>query len=69
MLNLADNHGITLIPTYKHTHLNVEAECLPYRKLAMEWQLLCCIAQMAFQLSSQPDVNLLASLHTNESQH
>ena len=24
ILNLADKHGITLIPTYIHTHLNVE---------------------------------------------
>ena len=45
ILNLANRHGITLIPANIHTHLNVEAEYLSQGRLVPNWHLLSCIAQ------------------------
>ena len=65
ILNLANKHGITGIPAYIPTHLNVKA-CPG--KLVPEWHLLPCIAHAAFQLWSQPEVDLFSSSCTNEYQ-
>ena len=36
ILDLANMHGITLIPENIPTHLNVEATCLSWRRLVIE---------------------------------
>ena len=69
ILILADKHGITLIPAYIPTHLNVEADYLSQGRLVQEWYLLPCIAQAAFQLWGQLEMDLLVSSHTNQYQH
>ena len=38
--NLANKHGITLIPAYIPTHCNVEANTLSHRSLVLEYHLL-----------------------------
>ena len=40
ILSLTDKHGITLIPAYIPTHLNVEADYLSQDWLLPEWHLL-----------------------------
>ena len=50
ILILADNYGITLIPAYICTHLNVKADYLSEGRLIPEWHLLPCIVQVVFQL-------------------
>ena len=44
ILNLADKHGVTPIPAYIYTHLNVEADYLACRRLVPKWNLLPHIA-------------------------
>ena len=68
MLNLADKHGIILIPAYISTHLNVEADYLSMGQLVPKWYLLPCIAQAACHLWGHPEVDLLASSCTNQCQ-
>ena len=68
-LNLADKHGITLIPTYIHIHLSVEANYLSWGRLVLEWYLLPNIAHVAFQLCSQPEMCLLATSCTKQCQY
>ena len=40
ILSLSDNHGITLIPAYIPTPLNVEADNLSWGQMLSEWYLL-----------------------------
>ena len=47
----------------------MEADYLSWRSLVLEWHLLSCIAQEAFELRGQLGVDLLASTHTNQCQH
>ena len=61
ILSLTDKHGITLIPTYIPTHLNVEADYLSLDQMLPEWHLLPQVAQAAFHLWGHPEVDLLAS--------
>ena len=44
ILSLTDKHGITLIPTYISTHLNVQADYLSQDQLLPEWHLLPQVA-------------------------
>ena len=52
--NLASKHGITLIPGYTPTHLNVEANNLSAGRLFPEWHLHQ-IFLAVFQLLGQPE--------------
>ena len=61
ILSLTDKHGITLLPAYIPTHLNVEADFLSRDRLLPEWHLLPQVAQAAFCLWGLPEVDLLAS--------
>ena len=65
ILNLANKHGITLIPTYMPTHLDVEASYLSWGWLVLERNLLLHMAQAALQLCGQMEVDLLGSPCTN----
>ena len=72
ILNLADKHvkhGVTLIPIYIPTHLNVEAKYPSQGWLIPEWHVLPCIAQAAFNLWCHPEGDLLASSHTKQCLH
>ena len=66
ILSLTDKHGITLLPAYIPTHLNVEADYLSWDWLLPEWHLL---PQVAFSLWGFPEVDLLASSHSMQCQH
>ena len=48
ILSLTNKHGITLLPAYIPTHLNVEADFLSWDWLLPEWHLLPQVAQAAF---------------------
>ena len=48
IFNLANRHGITRIPTYMPTHLNVEAEYLSQGQFVLECHWLPYIAEAAF---------------------
>ena len=65
---MADKHGITLIPAYIHTHLNLKADHQSKERFVPEWYFLPCIVQVAFQLWGKPSVDLLASSGTNQCQ-
>ena len=67
-LDLAGIHGITLIPAYVPTHLNVETNYLSWGRLVTQWHLLPHIAEFAFQLQGHPEVDLLAFSNTNQYQ-
>ena len=69
ILSLADKHGITLIPAYIPTHLNVEADYLSWDQLLPEWHLLPQVAHAAFCLWGLPEVDLLTSSHSTQCQH
>ena len=69
ILSLTDKHGITLLPAYIPTHLNVEADYLSWDWLLPEWYLLPQVAQAAFCLWGLPEVDLLASSHCTQCQH
>ena len=69
ILSLTDKHGITLLPAYIPTHLNVEADYLSWDQLLLEWHLLPQEAQVAFCLWGLPEVDLLASSHSTQCQH
>ena len=64
ILNLADMHGITLIPTYIHTHLHVEADC--HGEGWFQSAMFFLIAEAKFHLWDQLEVNFLSSLYINE---
>ena len=68
ILSLTDKHGITLLPAYIPTHLNVEADFLSWDWLLPEWHLLPQVAQAAFHLWGLPEVDLLASSHSTQCQ-
>ena len=69
ILSLTDKHGITLLPTYIPTHLNVEADFLSWDQMLLEWHLLPQVTQAAFQFWGLPEVDLLASSHSTQCQH
>ena len=69
IFNLADMYGITLIPSYIPTHLNVEADYLAQGRYVPEWHLLPNATEASFQHWGQLGVDLLASSHTNQCQH
>ena len=50
ILSLTNKHGITFLPAYIPTHLNVEADYLSWDQLLPEWHLLPQVAQAAFCL-------------------
>ena len=57
ILNHSQKHGITLTLGYINTHLNVEADYLSWRRLVPEWHLLPHIAEVAFQLWGQQEID------------
>ena len=69
ILGLTDKHGITLLPAYIPTHLNVEADFLSQDWMFPEWHLLPQVAQAAFHLWGLPEVDLLASSCSTQCQH
>ena len=69
ILHLTDKHGITLIPAYIPTHLNVEADYLSWDQILLELHLLPQVAQAAFHFWGLPEVDLLASSHSTHCQH
>ena len=69
ILRMTNKHGITLIPAYISTHLNVEADYLSQDGMLPEWHLLLQVAQAAFHLWGLPQMNLLASSHSTQCQH
>ena len=69
ILSLTDKHGITLLPAYIPTHLNVEADFLSQDRMLPEWHLLPQVAQTAFHLWGLPEVDLLASSCSIQCQH
>ena len=50
IFNTANKHGITLVPAYIPTHLNVAVDYLSWGQLLPQWHLLVHIAQVAFHL-------------------
>ena len=69
ILSLINKHGITLLPAYIPTHLNVEADFLSWDWLILEWHLLPQVAQVAFCLWGLPEVELVASSCSTPCQH
>ena len=69
ILSLTDKHGITLLPAYIPTHLNVEADFLSRDWMLPEWHLLALVAQATFDLWGLPEVDLLESSHSTQCQH
>ena len=67
--SLTNKHGITLLPAYIPTHLNVEADYLPWDWLLLEWHILPPVADAAFDLWGLPEVDLLASSCSTQCQH
>ena len=68
-LSLTNKYGITLLPVYIPTHLNVEADFLSWDWMLPEWHLLPQVVQAAFHLWGLPEVDLLASSHSTQCQH
>ena len=50
ILSLTDKHGITLIPAYISTYLNVEADYVSQDQMLPEWHLLPQVTHAAFYL-------------------
>ena len=69
ILSLTDKHGITHIPAYIPTHLNVEADSLSQDQLLPQWHLLPQVAHAAFCLWALLEVDLLASSCSTQCQH
>ena len=69
ILSLTDKHGITLLPAYIPTHLNVEADYLSWDQFLPEWHLPPQVAHAAFCLWGLPEVDLLVSSHSTQCQH
>ena len=69
ILSLTNRHGITLLPAYIPTHLNVEADFLSWDRMLLEWHLLPQVAHTTFHLWGLPEVDLLASSHSTQCQH
>ena len=69
ILSLTNKHGITLIPAYIPTHLNVEVDYLSWDQLLPQWHLLPQVAHAVFHLWGLPEVDLLASSHSTQCQH
>ena len=62
ILSLTDKHGITLLPAYIPTLLNVEADYLCQDQMPLEWHLLPQVAHVAFCLWGLPEVDLVETL-------
>ena len=60
ILNLANKHDITIIPSYVHTHLNGKSDYQSWGRLITGWYLFPYIAQGVLQLWGQLEVDLLA---------
>ena len=69
ILTLTDKHGITLIPAYFPTHLNVGADYLSWDQMLPEWHLLPQVAQGTFHFWGLSEVDLLAFSHSTQCQH
>ena len=69
ILSLTNKYGITLLPAYIPTHLNVEADSLSWYQSLLEWQLLPQVAQVAFCLWGLLEVDLMAASHSTQCQH
>ena len=69
ILSLTDKHGITLLPAYIPTHLNVKADFLSQDRMLLEWHLLPQGTQAAFHLWGLPEVDFLAPSHSTQCQH
>ena len=69
ILSLTNKHGITLLPAYIPTHLNVEVDFLSQDQLLPEWHLLPQVAQGVFHHWGLPEVDLLASSCSTQCQH
>ena len=69
ILSPTDKHGITLLPAYISTLLNVEADYLSWDWLLSERHLLPQVAQVTFCLWGLPEVDLLAYSHSTQCQH
>ena len=68
IFNITDKHGIIHILACVPTNLNMEANYISQGRLVPAWHLLPCIAQAAFHLLGQPEVDLLGSSCTNQCQ-
>ena len=66
---MTNKHGITLIPAYNPTHLNVAADYLSLDWLLPEWHLIPYVAYTALHLWGLQEVDLLASSHFTQCQH
>ena len=70
ILSLTDKHGITLLPAYIPTHLNVEADYLSLGSVASGVvPPPSGGSRLLFALWSLPEVDLLASSHSTQCQH
>ena len=69
IMRMTNKHGITLIPAYIPTHLNVDVDYLSLNWLLPEWHLLPQVAQAALHLWGLPEVDLMASSHSTQCQH
>ena len=69
ILNLADIDGIYLLPVYMPTYLNMDVAYLSQQMLVPGWYLLPYIAEAAFYLWGELEVDLLAALCTNHCLH
>ena len=69
ILSLINKHGITPVPAYIPTHLNVEANYLSWDWLLPEWHLFPQVAQATFCIWGLPGVDLQASSHSTLCQH
>ena len=69
LISLIDKHGITLIPAYIPTHLNVEANYQSQGQMLPEWHILPRVAQAALHLWGLPEVDFQASSCTTQCQH
>ena len=69
ILSLTKKHGITLIPAYIPTHLNLEAIYLWRDQLLLGWHLLSQMAPVTFCLWGLSKVDLLVSSNTTWCQY
>ena len=69
VMSLTDKHGITLLPAYIPTHLNVEASYQSQDQMLLEWHFLPQVAEAAFHLWGLPEVDLLVSSRSTQWHH
>ena len=68
-LNLYVKQCLNLIPTYRPTNLKVGVDYLSLWRLVTECHFCPHVAQVAFPLWSQIEVDLLESSHSSQCQH